>query len=111
MSDEENKKELVKTTLESSFNFDILLKEGELDNDSEFFKILQMKLGERIKFFIRTDIDKLFQAFYKIDLHEAESDAAFDLGEINKVSAKLAELIIIRQLEKVQYSREFYKKK
>ncbi len=105
-----NNKNLIVSNLESNFNFDLLLKEGELDNDSEFFKLLQMKLAERIKYFIRTDIDKLFQVFYRIDLHEAESDAAFDLGEINKISSRLAELIIIRQLEKVNYARDFYKK-
>ena len=47
------------------------------------------------------------QALYRIDVDDSASNEAFDLGEINKVSERLAELIISRQLKKIEYSRNF----
>ena len=91
--------------LESNFN--IKLPGGEIDTESAFYKHLQMALSERIKFFIRTDLDKLLQALYRIDINDELSDEAFNLGEINKVSEKLAELIILRQLKKLEYSKNY----
>lgn len=102
-------KELVEI-LETNFNFDIKLAENELDTESSFLNHLKLKLAERIKFFIRTDIDKLMQALYRIDVDDKLSDQAFNLGEINQISDKLAELIIVRQLQKIDYARKFNKK-
>jgi hypothetical protein len=93
--------------LESNFN--IKLPSGELDTDSAFYKYLQKALAERIKHFIRTDIDKLLQALYRIDINDELSDEAFNLGEIGKVSEKLAELIILRQIKKIEYSKNYKK--
>jgi hypothetical protein len=98
---------ILKERLESNFSFDLTGYEQYLDTDSAFFKYLQERLAERIKFFIRTDLDKLLQALYRIDINDSESDQAFDLGEINKISSKLAELIIRRQLQKLNYSKSF----
>lgn len=83
------------------------LKDGQLDTESAFLNHLQLKLSERIKFFIRTDIDKLMQVLYRIDVDDAMSSKAFDLGEIGRVSDELARLIISRQLQKLEYSRKF----
>ena len=58
---------------------------------------------------INVDMDKLLQALYRIDVNDRETDRAFALGEINEVSLKLADLIIRRQLQKLDYSREFYR--
>ena len=88
-------------------NFSIKLPDGELDTESAYYKHLQMALGERIKFFIRTDMDKLLQALYRIDVNDKLSSQAFDLGEINKVSEKLAALIILRQIQKIEYGKKF----
>lgn len=107
----QNKQIELKQHLENNFNFDLSEYAQYLDTESEFFKFLQQKLAERIKFFIRTDLDKLLQALYRIDVSDSLSDQAFDLGEINQVSMKLAELIIIRQLQKLEYSQNFYKTK
>lgn len=88
-------------------NFSLKLPDGQLDTESGFYKYLQVALSERIKFFIRTDMDKLLQALYRIDVNDSLSDQAFNLGEINKVSEKLAELIILRQLKKLEYSKNY----
>lgn len=103
-----NNSELVRI-LASNFNFDLSKLSMDVDSESAFLKELQMKLAERIKFFIRTDLDKLLQALYRIDINDKESDKAFNLGEINEVSSKLAELIIVRQLQKIEYSNNFNK--
>jgi hypothetical protein len=91
-------------------NFGLTISDGELDTESAYLEHLKLKLSERIKFFIRTDLDKLLQALYRIDVDDSLSNQAFNLGEINLVSNKLAELIILRQLKKIEYSREFNKK-
>lgn len=104
-----DKQIILKEKLENGFNLDLTEYKQYLETDSAFFKFLQEKLSARIKFFIRTDLDKLLQALYRIDIDDRLSDEAFDLGEINQVSSKLAELIIIRQLQKLNYAQNFYK--
>ena len=94
--------------LESNFQLGEL--NFQLDTESEYFKYLQKMLSEKIKFFIRTDLDKLLQILYRIDLPQSDTDKAFDLGEIGAVSNELAEKIILRQLKKIEYAKEFYNK-
>lgn len=109
---EKEKKQIeLKNRLESSFNFDLIDFSQNLDSESAFFKYLQEKLAHRISFFIRTDMDKLLQALYRIDVDDQLSGEAFELGEIHRVSMKLAQLIIQRQLQKLEYSQNFYKTK
>lgn len=106
MNDKEKLFELQKR-LESNFNFDLANAAQEMDSESAYFKFLQQKLAARIKFFINTNMDKLLQALYRIDISEEDSEAAFNLGEIQQVSLKLAELIIVRQLQKLDYSKKY----
>lgn len=91
-------------------NFGIKTNRSELDTNSEFYKYLQQILSERIKFFIRTDLDKLLHILYRIDISQKDTDDSFDLGEINRISYDLAEKIIKRQLKKIAYSKKFHKK-
>jgi hypothetical protein len=91
-------------------NFNLIVKENELDTESAFLKYLHKALSERIVYFLRSDMDKLMQALYRIDVDDQETDQAFNLGEIHMIAEKLSELIIRRQLKKLNYSREFYEK-
>ncbi|MBT4793284.1 MAG: hypothetical protein HON90_17060 [Halobacteriovoraceae bacterium] len=93
-----------------SASFGVQRWENQLDSESEYLKKVQEALANRIKYFIRTDVDKLFQILYKVDVSQSDTDKAFDLGDINLVSLKIAENIINRQLRKIDYAREFYKK-
>ncbi len=68
---------------------------------------LKIALSSRIKYFIRFDLDKLLQALYRIDIKDADSDAAFDLGDIDKISMALSDLIIKRQIQKIEYSKNY----
>ncbi len=91
-------------------NFGVTNQSSEIDSQSEYLKRIQEVLAERIEFLISTDLDKLLQILYKIDVPQNESDQAFELGEIKKISYKLAERIIARQLLKIDYARKFYNK-
>jgi hypothetical protein len=91
-------------------NFGLTLSNSEVDTESEYFKRLQHLLGERIQFLIRTDMDRLLQILYRIDVPQKESDSAFDLGDIKKISLNLAEKVINRQLQKIDYAKNFYGK-
>jgi hypothetical protein len=89
-------------------NFSLITKGNELDSESAYLKYLHKALSERVVFYIRTDMDKLMQALYRIDVNDSLTDQAFNLGEIHLIADKLSELIIRRQLKKLNYSREFY---
>ncbi|MBD64320.1 MAG: hypothetical protein CME62_03885 [Halobacteriovoraceae bacterium] len=91
-------------------NFGLQKFNSHVDSESEFFKQLQLILSERITFLINSDMDRLLHLLYKIDVNQVACDQAFQLGEIHKISMKLAELIINRQLQKIDYAREFYRK-
>jgi hypothetical protein len=70
---------------------------------------LRSLLSQRIKYFIRYDLDKLLQALYRIDVKDSDSDKAFNLGDIDQISVALSDLIIQRQLKKLEYSKNFNK--
>ena len=89
-------------------NFGLTVKINELDNESAFLKRIQEALAIRIELMINTNMDRLMQNLYQIDVPDHETSAAFDLGEIKKVSMKIAEIVIRRQLQKIDYSRKFY---
>ena len=88
-------------------NFAVQLSESNIDSESAYLKYIHQELTKRIIHYIRVDMDKLTQALYRIDVSDRETDKAFNLGEINAIADKLAELIINRQLKKLAYSREF----
>ncbi len=88
-------------------HFQVEANKNDLDSDSAYLDFLQMKLAKRVEFYINTDVEKLFQALYRIDVSQTETDKAFDLGGVSQISSKIAELIIKRQLRKLNYARQF----
>ncbi len=91
-------------------NFNLTNLSSEIDSESEYLKYVQSKLAERIKFMIRSNMDRLLHILYRIDVPQKDTDKAFELGELNQVSMELARLIINRQLQKVDYAKKFYGK-
>ncbi len=91
-------------------NFGLKINEHLPDDESQFLNELKGALAIRIEFLINRDLDKLLQILYRIDIAQSDTDQAFNLGEVKKISRRLAEKIIIRQLQKIDYSRKFYKK-
>ena len=91
-------------------NFGLKTNEFLPDDESLFLNELQKVLAVKIETLINRDLDKLLQILYRIDVSQNDTDQAFNLGEVKKISHCLAERIIVRQLQKIEYSRKFYKK-
>ena len=89
-------------------NFSLEVNSHEMKDGSDYLEHIQRVLATKIEFMINTDLERLLQILYRVDVDQRLTDQAFDLGEIKKVSFKLAELIIRRQLKKIEYSRKFY---
>lgn len=88
-------------------HFSLDLRGRGVDGESAYLRFLQRKLAVRIEFLINSDLEKLLQILYRIDVPQKSSDEAFNLGKINDISMMLAELIIKRQLQKIEYARKF----
>lgn len=88
-------------------HFSLEKTDREIDTGSAYLEFLQRKLAHRIEYLINSNLEKLLQILYRIDVPQKYSDEAFSLGEVKKVSMKLAELIIRRQLEKINYAKNF----
>lgn len=90
----------LKSFLQNNFS----LTSGEEEQSWEQLKDL---LAQRILLWLRTDMDKLLQALYRIDVSDRDTAHAFELGEVNAVAKSLAELILNRQLQKIDYAQRF----
>lgn len=88
-------------------NFQLDSFTAEMDSESAYLNEIHRRLTAKIKWFIQFRMDDLLQALYRIDVPQGHSDQAFELGEIDKISSRLSELIIQRQLQKLDYSRKF----
>lgn len=88
-------------------NFSLTLPETHHLQEEDYLEMLRDKLKERVLFYLRSNIDALFQALYRIDVHDKYVNEAFDLGEIHLVSKRIAELIIERQLQKLGIMYKF----
>ena len=80
---------------------------SQVMSEEQFLKIIEQYLQSRISNLIQFDIDRLFQILYVIDISEKSTTDAFDLGNIDVISQRLAQLIIQRQLKKLQYKTNF----
>ena len=88
--------------------FSLVCDELKSDEIIDPIQWLEKQLATRILFFIRTDMDKLLQILYRIDIDQRQTDRAFAMGEVNKVAATLAKLIVERQVQKIQYRKLQY---
>lgn len=88
-------------------NFSLTLPEVDIIQADNYLELLRDKLKERVLFYLRSNIDSLFQALYRIDVHDMYVNEAFDLGEIHLVSSRISELIIERQLQKLGIMYKF----
>lgn len=84
-----------------------LVPRNELASNDSGLEYLKDELAKRITFLINQDIDKLLQILYRIDVSQSDTDKAFNLGEVSKISSKLADHIIRRQIKKYEYSSKF----
>lgn len=97
----------ISSLLENTFGLTKASEDTSLLSESEYLILLRNRLSERVLFYLRTNVEILFQALYRIDVNDRYVNEAFDLGEIHLVSKKIAELIIERQLQKLSYIYKF----
>lgn len=108
MTENREKQKIITSFIDRNFKTD-LTNVSELDSESAFYKAVTERLAVRLKSYIENDMDKLFQVLYQIDVKDHLVNQAFDLGEINKVSIKLAELILNREIDKLKYQAKLKK--
>lgn len=73
-------------------------------SDLTFFK---RWLGDKILKLLETDFNQLINALYRIDVSEDKSKHAFKAIDNETIASNLAELIIERQLEKLEWRRKY----
>lgn len=67
------------------------------------------KIAEYLETLLPTKSHKLFQILYRIDISEAQTQEAFDLGKVKLTARRLAEMIIDRQLKKLESQQSYDK--
>ncbi len=87
------------TVLENAFLVKI---EKGLDPET-YLSRLKAELALKIESLLRHDMEKLLWIMYRIDVKDALVDEAMSLGEVKKIANKLSDLIIERQLKKLDY--------
>jgi hypothetical protein len=82
---------------------------GSLPETSEWQSLIELKvyLMKKLSVLLDTDYDKLINTLYLIDLNEEKLHKIFSLRDNNIISAKLADLIIDRQMEKIHFRRKY----
>lgn len=108
MEGDREKQKLIVSFLDRNFNTD-LTTASEIGSESAFYREVIEKLAIRIRSYIERDVDKLFQVLYQIDVKDYLIDQAFNLGEVQKVSEKIAELILDREIQKLKYQASLKK--
>jgi hypothetical protein len=108
MEDKEKREQLY-NALAGNFQLPSTL-EGQLDNESAFFKAMRERLAAVVEKLLFSNNERLMFLLYQVDIPEHRINQAFDLGETKKVSNRIAELIIERQMQKIDYRKEFFSK-
>lgn len=80
----------------------------ELHNTAiQNFENLRWKLIEVVHYLLNNDIQKLLTAVYRIDVSEEKFKSAMENEDINLISENIADLILERELSKVEYRKKF----
>lgn len=86
-------------SLVNSYAHDI--KENNLD---QFKAILRQAVFEMLK---STNIQKILQAFYRIDLSDQDVHSALQLPDIQRKTDKITQLILDRMIKKIKTRETF----
>lgn len=80
----------------------------ELHNTSvQNYEILRNKLIEVVHYLLNNDIQKLLTAVYRIDVSEQKFKSAMENENINLIIENIADLILEREFQKVEYRKKF----
>lgn len=79
---------------------------NNVENQDTYMQYIISKIAEYLETMIPHKVSKLFQILYRIDVNDMKIEAAFDLGKKHLTARKLAELIMERQLEKLETQKD-----
>lgn len=85
------------------------LNSKDVDDPTNPYESIIQKVAQYIETLIPHKIQKLSQILYRVDISEAKTQAAFDLGKTHLAARKLAELIVERSLQKLKTQQEYKK--
>jgi hypothetical protein len=86
---------------------DLHLEKEEEMLTSENFEILRQKLIEVINLLLHTDYHRLLNAMYRLDINEKLFREAFSGMHSPNVAARLADLVIEREKEKIATRKKY----
>lgn len=99
--------QIISEFAQRNFNFDLVINNQALDDESAYWNYIIEQLSIRIEYLIKHNMDLLMQALYRIDVDDKVSDEAFDLAIPSKIARFLAQAILNRQLQKLEYMQNF----
>ncbi len=80
----------------------------ELQNNKlQTYQLLRDKLADVINYLLNNDMEKLLSAIYRIDVSEEKFKSAMNGENINLISENIADLILEREFQKVEYRKKF----
>lgn len=80
----------------------------ELQNKKlQTYQLLRDKLADVINYLLNNDMEKLLSAIYRIDVSEEKFKSAMNGENINLISENIADLILQREFQKVEYRKKF----
>ena len=85
---------------------DLGLSEANQESSFDYEELLDW-LSDKVSDLLLTDFERLVNIMYRLDIHEQAFHAAMALEDHKKISAKLSELIIHRELEKAKFRRQY----
>lgn len=108
MDEEKNQVAEVTETISSDFDkagISSIISKGKFDSLNELRKYLTMKIAELLD----TNYEKLINILYRIDVNEDKLNELFGNKNREPIPEKLADLIIERQLQKINI-RNMYRR-
>lgn len=80
----------------------------ELQNNKlQTYQLLRDKLADVINYLLNNDMEKLLSAIYRIDVSEEKFKSAMNGENINLITENIADLILEREFQKVEYRKKF----
>jgi len=80
----------------------------ELKNDNiQTYDFLKKKLHEVIWYLLENNMEKLLTAVYRIDVDERKFISALKEEDSGKISERITDLILERELQKVEFRKKF----
>ena len=97
--------------LVSQLGMDLELSNNSAINSAGFLEQLKIQLADKILDLLKNDHTRLFNILYRIDVKEEFVNEALKTTFLNEAADNLAELIIQRQIQKIQSRQNYSRQK